>query len=313
MFYNRAESSRSRYNVPPPFSHPSYGAGPEPGTYGHHQRMQYEPGPSPSQHRTPPEPARRLLRSQDPALPRGSHFPPDQFRSQGLRAGLVELQRPRLGRKYAVKDRRPLDPPPIVKIQAFRTVETRRGWEEEKLVEDYSNFHELGLICHVDLFEVPEMSESSTVPCREPDDPDIVARIDDFYIRESSKRTTALAGETFVQAARLEHRGNTVLFFVFPDISVRTEGIFILRYRFFELSIFDVAEIQPAEGVPIGPILAETYGGTFEIYSTKDFPGLPESTELTKHVAKYNVRVNVRESRRTRNRGQDESESRHSN
>ncbi|KZT29833.1 hypothetical protein NEOLEDRAFT_1127707 [Neolentinus lepideus HHB14362 ss-1] len=313
MFHHRApESSRPRYTVPGPaaFSDPTHGSVAELGGHGHQQRMSYQPGPSTAQHRAPPEPTRRLPRSPDADLVRGAQLPGGQFASQGLRPGLVELQRPKLGRKYAVKDRRPLDPPPIVKLQAYRTVETRRGWEEEKLVEDYTSFHELGLICYVDLFEVPEMSDHSTVPVRSPDDPDIVARLDDFVIRESNKRTVAMAGETFVQAARLEHRGNIVLFFIFPDISVRTEGIFILRYRFFDIEIFAPGEIHPTEGLPV---LAETYGGTFEIYSTKDFPGLPESTELTKHVAKYNIRVNVRESRRTRNRGQDESESRHSN
>ena len=30
------------------------------------------------------------------------------------------------------------------------------------------------------------------------------------------------------------------------------------------------------------PILAECYGGPFRIYSTKEFPGLRPSTELTK-------------------------------
>ena len=29
-------------------------------------------------------------------------------------------------------------------------------------------------------------------------------------------------------------------------------------------------------------ITAETYGGPFRVYSTKDFPGLPASTALTK-------------------------------
>ena len=56
------------------------------------------------------------------------------------------------------------------------------------------------------------------------------------------------------------------------DIAVRMEGRFVLRYRVFNIS--------GAERCV--PVLAECYGGTFEIFSTKSFPGLKASTDLTK-------------------------------
>ena len=57
---------------------------------------------------------------------------------------------------------------------------------------------------------------------------------------------------------------------------MRTEGTFILRYRVFNL----FARVNGAtDNIPI---LAECYGGPFRIYSTKEFPGLRPSTELTK-------------------------------
>ena len=61
---------------------------------------------------------------------------------------------------------------------------------------------------------------------------------------------------------------------------MRIEGTFILRYRVFNI-------YAKAEGIDI-PILAECYGGPFRIYSTKEFPGLRPSTDLTKvHSAPF--------------------------
>jgi len=55
---------------------------------------------------------------------------------------------------------------------------------------------------------------------------------------------------------------------------VRREGVFVLRYRMFDL--FSAAGGERAS------TLAELYGGPFKVYSTRDFPGLEPSTDLTK-------------------------------
>ena len=61
----------------------------------------------------------------------------------------------------------------------------------------------------------------------------------------------------------------------FQDLAVKIEGSFILRYRVFDI----YARTQRSDDLAI---TAETYGGTFRVYSTKEFPGLSASTELTK-------------------------------
>jgi hypothetical protein len=53
------------------------------------------------------------------------------------------------------------------------------------------------------------------------------------------------------------------------------EGTFILRFRIFDI-------LSQVGGYPDCAIQAECYGGEFRVYSTKDFPGLPASTALTK-------------------------------
>lgn len=66
--------------------------------------------------------------------------------------------------------------------------------------------------------------------------------------------------------------------FFFPcdkDLAVKNEGTFLLRYRMFDL-------FSKVEGHEDRVIQAECYGGPFRVYSTKEFPGLRASTELTK-------------------------------
>ena len=58
------------------------------------------------------------------------------------------------------------------------------------------------------------------------------------------------------------------------DLAVKREGRFVLRYRIFNL------HSRTRDGDV--HILAECFGGPFEVYSTKSFPGLQASTELTR-------------------------------
>lgn len=86
--------------------------------------------------------------------------------------------------------------------------------------------------------------------------------------------------------------------FVFADLAVKTEGTFILRHRVFD--IFSRAERHDHL-----VIQAECYGGPFRVYSTKEFPGLQASTELTKLISRYGVRINIRETERKRRKKGD--------
>ncbi|KAH9834749.1 velvet factor-domain-containing protein [Rhodofomes roseus] len=344
-----------------------------------------------------------------------------------------------LGRKYARKDRRPLDPPPVVQFQLFEVLHADTPSQTEREFEDYDAIKSFGVLCHVDLFPVPDQdgdesdgSEESTssqsqaststfhpqafpapspapgpsrassnpyhsiyspppspgsyfmpqlmpsslahhiqsipAPLPPPDifpyplptttaallqsftmpvaaplpplapelslnlpgasydlmqtqmnqhsrhgdaspmhgqshsgplDPDIVAYMGDFAIRESSKCTADLVGATFVQSSGLEYKGKKALMFVFSDLAVKTEGTFILRYRVFNI-------FSQASGIDV-PILAQCFGGPFKIYPSKEFPGLRASTDLTKHISHFGVRLNLRETERKRRRHSESS------
>ncbi|KAF9011972.1 velvet factor-domain-containing protein [Cyathus striatus] len=123
---------------------------------------------------------------------------------------------------------------------------------------------------------------------------DIVHHVGEYPVTESSKMTPALVGATFIQPSCVEHQGKKSLVFVFADLAVKTEGTFILRYR-----VFDIFSRPYSERDDLA-IQAECYGGSFRVYSTKEFPGLQASTELTKHLARWGVRLNIRETERRR-------------
>ncbi|EIW63120.1 uncharacterized protein TRAVEDRAFT_161227 [Trametes versicolor FP-101664 SS1] len=290
--------------------------------------------------------------------------PPASFTS-GLLAGLTvrieieETQKADLGRKYARKDKRPLDPPPVV-ICSFTNVTSHDapGFQHPLPIETAT----YGAVCHVDLFPVPpdyqdyvpakassswplpsvslplqrltdgilpstHGASSSSLPPpsaimqgllppmpvpegyvpfqpattgRYPEGPSsqysspmVAGHGQGSMLPGSEKCSHMLAGATFVQAEIVDYNGKKEAMFVFSDLAVKVEGTFVLRYRTMNLTS------QTGTSRPFR-VLAECFGGSFKVYSTKEFPGLPPSTALTKLLSMYGIRVNMRENERKR-------------
>ncbi|PLW26884.1 hypothetical protein PCASD_23006 [Puccinia coronata f. sp. avenae] len=74
------------------------------------------------------------------------------------------------------------------------------------------------------------------------------------------------------------------IFFIFHDLSIRTEGIFCLRFTLVVLGHTD----QPTD------ILASTFSEPFQVYSAKKFPGMLGPTALTRHFSAQRVRIPTR-------------------
>ncbi|KAL0096216.1 hypothetical protein J3Q64DRAFT_1706788 [Phycomyces blakesleeanus] len=75
-------------------------------------------------------------------------------------------------------------------------------------------------------------------------------------------------------------------FFVFADVSVRLEGFFKLRFTLFEISGTHVHR------------LCSVLSDTFQVYSPKTFPGMSESTFLTRSFSDQGVRIRIRKETR---------------
>ncbi|KIM46423.1 hypothetical protein M413DRAFT_441516 [Hebeloma cylindrosporum] len=89
--------------------------------------------------------------------------------------------------------------------------------------------------------------------------------------------TRTLVGPLSANACRLldEHR-KPGIFFLFQDLSVRTEGTFRLRMRLMNVGAPPAPEMG-AQRVhnDISPVLAQTFTDQFTVFSAKRFPGVP--------------------------------------
>ncbi|KAF5359027.1 hypothetical protein D9758_004859 [Tetrapyrgos nigripes] len=95
--------------------------------------------------------------------------------------------------------------------------------------------------------------------------------------------TRTLVGPLSANATRLldEHR-KPGIFFLFQDLSVRTEGTFRLRMRLMNVG----APPAPEAGAlsihtNVSPVLAQTFTEPFTVFSAKRFPGVPDTTALS--------------------------------
>ncbi|KAI0353049.1 hypothetical protein OH77DRAFT_1407726 [Trametes cingulata] len=95
--------------------------------------------------------------------------------------------------------------------------------------------------------------------------------------------TRTLVGPLAANACRLldEHRKPGV-FFLFQDLSIRTEGTFRLRLRLMNVGAPPAPEPRaPGVHTDVSPVLAQTFTEPFVVFSAKRFPGVPDTTALS--------------------------------
>jgi len=104
--------------------------------------------------------------------------------------------------------------------------------------------------------------------------------------------TRNLIGNVVVNATKLkDHNKEEGLWFVFQDLSVRTEGSFRLKFSFV-----DIGDPENPGCVNQGNalILATCFSEMFQVYSAKKFPGVIESTPLSKAFASQGIKIPIR-------------------
>ncbi|KAK0629042.1 velvet factor-domain-containing protein [Bombardia bombarda] len=177
---------------------------------------------------------------------------------------LVMRQQPKYAR-VAIgkeKDRKPIDPPPIVQLRI------ERDTERLFLQNPY-------LILTARLIRSSSKAEDSSPeerqPQPEPKENDLVGTVvSSLY---SLKDTTNVQGG----------------FFVFGDLSVRKEGNYKLEFNLYELKLGD-RECW---------MLSRCISDEFVVYPQKYFPGMAESTFLTRSFSDQGVRLRLRKDSRS--------------
>jgi len=86
-------------------------------------------------------------------------------------------------------------------------------------------------------------------------------------------------------------------FFVFTDLSVRKAGVYRLNFKLTDWGVVEETG-QPQ------PILAEAWSEPFTVYSSKDFPGMRESSNLTEQLRQLGIKD-------LRTRGKDKGKNDH--
>ncbi|KAK4187207.1 velvet factor-domain-containing protein [Podospora australis] len=166
------------------------------------------------------------------------------------------------------KDRRPLDPPPIIQLRVSNRVDPHQKF----LQNPY-------------LILVAKLVPSS----KQSDDPEEQRRLE--------PKGSDLAGTVVSSLYNLKDTNNSQGgFFVFGDLSVKKEGIFRIEFTLFEL------KPQNRECWQLCSVTSET----FQVFASKAFPGLQESTFLTRCFSDQGVRLRLRKDSRaviTRKRG----------
>ncbi|KAJ5607808.1 hypothetical protein N7537_004427 [Penicillium hordei] len=109
--------------------------------------------------------------------------------------------------------------------------------------------------------------------------------------------TRNLIGSLSASAFRLTDPDNKIgVWFILQDLSVRTEGTFRLKMSFVDVG---TSSAETSNGAPVinhgtAPVLASVFSEPFQVFSAKKFPGVIESTQLSKCFALQGIKIPIR-------------------
>lgn len=185
-------------------------------------------------------------------------------------------------------DRRPVDPPPVVELK-IHELDTQGEKTDVTFAYDANFF----------LFVTLEVARP----------------IAHGRVAPPAAQVPVLTGMPVSGMAYLD-RPSEAGYFIFPDLSVRHEGKYRLSFNLYE----ETKQPKDADSDPIGdkPKVSadpsspdssfdwrmELKSDAFDVFSAKKFPGLAESTALSRTVAEQGCRVRIRRDVRMRRRGE---------
>ncbi|KAL2865359.1 sexual development activator VeA [Aspergillus lucknowensis] len=185
-------------------------------------------------------------------------------------------------------DRRPVDPPPVVEMRIFES-----DPHDDAHKTDITFAYNANFFLFATLETARPMAQGRLAP---------------------APSCPALTGVPVAGVAYLD-RPSQAGYFIFPDLSVRHEGVYRLSFHLFEQTKDpkDATEGTPAPLPPVpGKLSApqqfldfrlEVVTVPFTVYSAKKFPGLTTSTPLSRIIAEQGCRVRIRRDVRMRRRG----------
>lgn len=195
-------------------------------------------------------------------------------------------------------DRRPVDPPPVVQMKIFE------GPHREN-AKDITFSYNADFFLYANLHHAPDMGSG----------------------RVAQSGTPPVLTGMPVSSMILLDRPTEAGYFIFSDLSVRHEGRYYLTFSLMEEVKEDrdkdadehMSGTDEIVGPDTGPgqearcwnFRTTVHTDEFDVYSAKKFPGLQESTQLSRTVAEQGCRVRIRRDvrmrRREKGKGKDAS------
>ncbi|PWZ03142.1 hypothetical protein BCV70DRAFT_147926, partial [Testicularia cyperi] len=124
-----------------------------------------------------------------------------------------------------------------------------------------------------------------------------------FMAGQAESYTRNLVGAAVASASVLkDEQDKWCIFFVFQDISVRTEGVYRIKLMFVNL------ELNGRVGTGVSEALAECYTDPFTVYSPRRFPGMLDPTPLSRKLASQGIKIPVRNDKKKQRRRNDDGE-----
>ena len=181
---------------------------------------------------------------------------------------------------FGEKDRRPIDPPPVVELTELKGPSSPD--DLKSLILQTTIYNEEGTehrgIIRTTIGATAGLGSAEELP-----------------VQPEEKHARVLMGNHFGSFQDLEdENGKRGLFVMFPDLSIRVEGRYRLKFDLLRVFLPPEAAPRPSQ------IIAECLSDIFVVYAAKKFPGMMQSTKLTLAFQRQGVKVAIRTEERGR-------------
>ena len=192
--------------------------------------------------------------------------------TDSARYTLTVRQQPQSARAcgFGERDRRVIDPPPILVLDVHKPVGT----------ETYA--------VHCVLWNPALDEDDSTMPVsteRKQQSMYKIFTLETFFTENRIWKPPANSSAGRLMGTLMaspfygkDEKNVDTCFFTFPDLSVRTPSTYSLK---FSLVVLDLSQMRPGS---IAPVMATVKTNAFQVYNAKDFGGMLPSTALTKSL-----------------------------
>ncbi len=131
---------------------------------------------------------------------------------------------------------------------------------------------------------------------KHPYEEDLYSYIQPLNLQPPSKNLIGCLTATAFKLNDLEQ--NPGIWFIFNDLSIRSEGFFRLKFHLYQLSDIGSSDDGSLAVENTLAVKSTCYSNIFQVHTVKRFPGVIDSTKLSKHFASQGMRITARKEKK---------------